>query len=204
MSSCRWLRKGLLREKTRLTDVVARLGGDEFAVLIGDVPCRAKLDEIVTRLHEFLVQPYIIDGKTCPATASTGMAIFPENGETYQELMRHADLALYSAKNLKGSLQIYGSKLSEEQKRRQEVEVAIRDALSDDLFSLVFQPQVTATTHKLVGAEALLRLHHPDFGWISPVDIVGSAEENGLIRDIGRWVVRNAARQTMTWRCEWI
>jgi diguanylate cyclase (GGDEF)-like protein len=186
-----------LRRNLLSGDVAARLGGDEFAVLIHASPDEALL--AAKRLLAVLGQPYEVNGASVFLSASVGVAGDPTPGDTGQ-LMRDADLALrYAKQRGKNRVERYEVRYDELLRRRSTLENELRHAIERDELSLVFQPVVALPSMRPVGAEALLRWHHPTLGNVRPDEFIPVAEESGLINRLGAWVLRQACRQLAQW-----
>ncbi|MCB0105899.1 MAG: EAL domain-containing protein, partial [Caldilineaceae bacterium] len=180
---------------------VARIGGDEFAILCADYH---SLPEMVNRLQRILAvlkEPYHLDDTLYHLTASMGIAAFPDNGVTANELLANADIALRIAKeNQRNAVQFFSTSMNEQLQRRLELERDMRSALDHGGFTLYYQPQVDLMTGQITGAEALLRWFHPAKGLIPPTEIIPIAEDSGLIEPLGRWVLYEACRQNKAWQ----
>jgi diguanylate cyclase (GGDEF)-like protein len=179
----------------------ARLGGDEFAVLLTDVgtPGRAG------RLAEQILDAFRLDNERSTTGtvigASIGIALFPDNGESAEQLISHADTALYRAKqDGRGIYRFYENAMGAAVRDRRLVEHDLRHAISRNQLHLVYQPQVDIQTSEVTGFEALVRWNHPERGHVSPADFVPIAEEGGLILQIGEWVLRTACAEAAKWR----
>lgn len=182
-----------LQSVTRRSDVVARLGGDEFAVLLDDVRGDSEIDQLSRRLLRALNQPGTVRGRVVNIGASIGIALIPEHGQTIDEVLGNADMALYAAKEQgRARCQTFSPKLGERSRRLLSIEQALREALSLGQFSLHWQPRVLINDWQVAGAEALLRWVHPDLGPIPPTEFVPVAEKSGLIAEIGAWVLERA------------
>ncbi len=179
---------------------VGRLGGDEFQVIL---PGRIKRDDLANlarRIIENLSQPYSIEGARVIIGASVGISLCPDNGSSSEELIRNADLALYAAKDGgRGRHHFYAEDLHSDAEERRQLEQDLRDAITNGDLELHYQPQVSTTTEKITGFEALLRWEHPRLGYLSPAKFVPIAEDAGLITQIGEWALRTACDQLAKW-----
>ncbi len=170
-----------------------RLGGDEFQVILPDVDDRGNLGEIAKKIISILSQPYSVEGSRCVIGASVGIAIAPYDGISSDELVRSADLALYSAKgNGRGQFRFYSADLHNEAERRRQIEEDLRDALGNDQIYLAYQPVVATSSNIVVAMEAVLRWRHPELGEVSPGIFIPIAEETNLIGALGDWALRKA------------
>jgi diguanylate cyclase (GGDEF)-like protein/PAS domain S-box-containing protein len=186
----------------RASDTVARLGGDEFAVLIedatGDIASVA-----AERITSALRAPFELEGKEVFVTASLGIA-FAEAGSTASELLRNADMAMYTAKGRgKGRSERFETRMHREALDRLELEADLRRALERDEMILQYQPIVSLDTGSVIGMEALVRWRHLDRGLMYPGQFIPLAEETGLIVGIGEWILREACRQAKAWEVKW-
>jgi diguanylate cyclase (GGDEF)-like protein len=188
----------------RPSDVLARVGGDEF-LLLAEMPAPddAVAVAIAARLHGAVVQPFDVDGQSVRLGLSVGISIPPGHGVNATDLMRRADLALYRAKKLgRSGTVIFDPQLEEGLLSTYELERDLEDALGKDEFSLVYQPEVSLRTGRVVGLEALARWTHPTRGPIGPSVFIPIAERSALITQIGQWVVRTAISAQADWRSE--
>ncbi|HEX5831132.1 MAG TPA: PAS domain S-box protein [Gemmatimonadaceae bacterium] len=198
-----------IRTTVRSSDTAARFGGDEFAVLVEDTHSPADAAELAERLTAAFFAPFSVAGREIVTGASIGVAI-AEPGETPDEVLRNADVAMYVAKARgRGKFQMFAPGMHAAVLARVELEADLRRALSDtratldhDGFRLVFQPIVELATRRTVGAEALLRWHDGERGDVSPATFIPIAEETGLILPLGRWVLREACRAGATWAAQ--
>lgn len=182
-------------------DYVVRLGGDEFAVVLPQVTALDDASNVAARIHEALARPIQIDGNyEHSVCASIGISFFPDDGETMEVLLQHADTAMYAAKNNgKGIFEFYSPVLTSQIVTRINQEKALRQAVNAKQFVLHFQPRVDAVTGELLSMEALVRWQHPERGLISPGEFIALAEESGLIVDIGKVVIDQACAQIASW-----
>jgi diguanylate cyclase len=181
--------------------VISRLGGDEFIVLLPDTRDRFAAGTVARRILKHLEQPFVAQGHEVFVTASIGIATFPEDGLTTEILIRNADTAMYHAKQQgKAAFQYYSAAMNAASVERITLESGLRRALEDDGLELHYQPQVDVRTGRIVGAEALLRWHHAERGFISPSTFIPIAEDSGLILAIGEWVIDTACRQAVEWQ----
>lgn len=178
----------------------ARMGSDEFSILIEDTSISKYPVELANEIITQLQQPFFIDRYELYITASIGISSFPSNGKTSEELQKNANAALFRAKeNGKNNLQIYSSSLNIESYKLFTMERDLRKAIKNNEFFLYFQPKVNANTNKIVGAEALIRWKHPEWGMVSPKDFISIAEENGFIIEIGEWVLKQVCQYLKQW-----
>ncbi|MGM0676408.1 MAG: putative bifunctional diguanylate cyclase/phosphodiesterase [Pseudomonadota bacterium] len=179
---------------------LARLGGDEFTVIIPDMNHPEDALIAAQRIQELMRQPFFIAEREMVITASIGIAIFPDDGEDADTLLKHADTAMYHAKYLgRNNTQFYSPALTQEAMRRLNMESNLRRALDSQEFFLVYQPQVDLQTGHIRSVEALIRWLHPQHGLIPPAEFIPLAEDNGLIISIGDWVLRTACRDAARW-----
>jgi diguanylate cyclase (GGDEF)-like protein len=185
----------------RKTDLVARLGGDEFIVLLSQVKDSAVVDAIARKIIESLAQPFNLSAQPSYISASIGIACFPEDGEDPTELLRHADQAMYAAKAAGRNTSVrFEPELEEKALNRVQIARDLRQALSQNQFTLVYQPVIELATGRIVRAEALLRWTHSERGPVSPAEFIPVAERNGLIGRIDEWVFHEATEQLRLWR----
>lgn len=184
-----------LQREVRSCDTVGRLGGDEFAVVLPHLQTVIGAEVVAGRLIEALARPFTLDGRACRIGASIGLAIGPEHGETADELLRAADLALYRAKDLgRGCWVAFVPEMARHLEDRREIEAALRQHLADDDLKVHYQPVVELATGRIVGAEALVRWPDGAARRIPPELFVAIAERSGLIRQLGRRVLEHAVR----------
>jgi diguanylate cyclase (GGDEF)-like protein len=196
---------GRMRDCLRESDMVARQGGDEFIVVLQEIAIECDAGLVALKLIEALTRPFDLHGTAAHIGASIGIALFPADGDDADALFRNADLALYQAKtNGRETLRFFDPAMRETALRQHSLEMELRLALANQEFILEYQPIFDITSGQLHAVEALIRWHHPDRGLIAPDQFIPAAEENGLIRDIGRWVIQEVFHQMACWRKEGI
>jgi diguanylate cyclase (GGDEF)-like protein len=181
-------------------DGPARLGGDEFTVLLSELAAPEDAARVAQRIQESLSRPMQLVSHEVIVTPSIGIAVFPQDGEDVETLLRNADLAMYYAKRAGRNLfQYYAPSMNEAALRRLTMETMLRQALARGELSLHYQPQIDLVSGELSGLEALLRWESPDLGPVAPADFIPVAEDSGLIVAIGEWVLRTACAQARDW-----
>jgi diguanylate cyclase (GGDEF)-like protein/PAS domain S-box-containing protein len=189
----------LLGKALRQDDTIARLGGDEFAIL-HPTDSVADTEALARRLIDVVSKPIVIDGQEVITGLSIGIAMAPENGNTSDQLMKNADLALYRAKAVgRNTYLFFESGMDAELRARRKIEIDLRHALEAGEFHLVYQPQIRLATNQIVGMEALVRWTHPTRGLVSPGEFIPVAEETGLIVQLGEFVLRQACAEAAKW-----
>ncbi len=180
---------GCLREG----DTLARVGGDEFNLLLPGIAGRDDATKIATKIHDRFKSPISLQGNDIFVSFSIGIAVFPDDGESFETLVKNADTAMYHIKRQgKNGYAFFSGKIKTPFLKQLAVENGIRRALEENQFQVFFQPQYTVDTGNLVGVEALLRWQHPVDGMVLPADFIPVAEETGQITDIGNWVLDSA------------
>jgi len=188
------------RGNVRESDVLARFGGDEFVLLVNEVPDRATAALIARNLLLLTLKPVRIAGQQCRVTASIGIAMYPEDAADTNALMKHADMAMYRAKEEgKNGFQFYTASLGALSEKRLQFEAGLRDAVARDEMSLHYQAKVDIGSGEIRGVEALLRWTSPEFGDVAPAQFIPIAEESGSIVPLGLWALRTACAQAVTW-----
>lgn len=185
----------------RQTDTVARLGGDEFVVLLAELDQEEGVAAVAQKILHELARPVLLGDQEVVTTTSIGIAVFPADGVDSGTLLRHADIAMYLAKEQgKNTYRFFSQDLHARVEERIKVETCLRRALERDELFLLYQPQLDLRTGRMVGMEALLRWNHPELGVLTPDKFIGVAEETGLILPIGQWVVATACLQAKAWQ----
>ncbi len=185
----------------RETDTVARFGGDEFIVILqGDMDENQKLG-IVNRIIASIALPIQIGQQELLVTSSLGISVYPNDGLTPEVLIKHADIAMYRAKESgRNNFQFFTQSMNEKAASRMHMETLLRHALERHEFSLLYQPKVDIASGHIVGVEALIRWDNPELGRVPPNQFIRLAEEIGLIIPIGEWVMRTACQQAVYWQ----
>ncbi|MGM9516099.1 putative bifunctional diguanylate cyclase/phosphodiesterase [Roseateles sp. DB2] len=192
-----------IRDSLRPADVVARMGGDEFTVLLSPVGGHGEIEAIVQLLIERVASPFRLEGERAFVSASVGISLFPDDGDHIEALFKHADQALYVAKDAGRNRYAYFTPaLQRAAQNRMRLGNDLRDALAAESLQVVYQPIVDLRRGHVCKAEALVRWHHVERGPVSPAEFIPIAESSGLILEIGEWVFRQAVRDVQHWRAE--
>lgn len=190
-----------LLNSLRKSDIVARIGGDEFVVMIENTEDLDETKMVAEKIIKCFAEPFILNGREFFVTTSMGIALYPTDGDNADKLVKNADIAMYKAKE-KGNNQYVFSTPGMKTKVVETMKLAssLHRALERNEFELYYQPQVSCTTHQIVGLEALIRWNHPELGMVYPGEFIPVAEQNGLIMSIGEWVMRTACKQNKAWQ----
>jgi len=181
--------------------LIARLGGDEFIVLLSDISEPENAAVVARRILKEMPTTHNLDGRQVSVTSSIGISVYPADGDEVEDLLKHADSAMYHAKqNGRNTYKFYKESLNAEVLERFSLEQDIKNAIEQKEFILFFQPQLNLSTREIIGAEALIRWMHPQKGMIPPDKFISIAEDSGLIVDINKWVVQASCRQNKKWR----
>jgi diguanylate cyclase (GGDEF)-like protein len=192
-----------LRRCVRKSDVVARLGGDEFTVILSELSEPAHASVAARHVVAEMSEPFRLRAGEAFVSASVGVALYPADAARAEELLRHADLAMYNAKQAgRGQVAFFQASMNQEVRRRLELDRELREALARKEFLLHYQPQLDLRSGRICGAEALIRWNHPLRGAVRPGEFIPFAESSGLIEEIGQWVIGEACRQLAAWRAD--
>ena len=182
-------------------DTVARLGGDEFTVLLEGIETTAGICAVADRIRAELKRPFAVANSEVYVSASIGIALFPRDGTSAEELLKRSDVAMYQAKkNGRDNQQFYSAESETRLSRGIDMEVRLRRALEHHELEVHYQPQVGFADGEIRAVEALIRWHDPELGWVPPVQFIPLAEETGLIQPMGAWVLETAIAQARAWQ----
>jgi diguanylate cyclase (GGDEF)-like protein/PAS domain S-box-containing protein len=189
-----------LTATTRAADTVSRQGGDEFMVIIPKSNRRALFADVAEKILCAVDAPYFIEGHELRVTFSIGISVFPHDGLNAHVLIKNADAAMYAAKaSGRNNFQFYSPDMNRKAIARLSLEAELRHAIERQEFEVYYQPKISATDARLIGAEALIRWNHPDKGMVPPGQFIEIAEESGLIKPIGLWILEEVCRQNREW-----
>jgi diguanylate cyclase len=184
----------------RPTDTVARLGGDEFVVLAENLSSRGDASTLAESVLDKMRRGMWSDSQPLQVMPSIGIALYPQDGDSVDTLLKHADAAMYEAKRAgRSTYRFFERSMNEAAMRTLQIQHALHDALGKGYFILHFQPKFHGQGNALAGAEALIRLNHPQLGALAPLEFIPIAERSGQIVQIGYWVVRETSRQIRRW-----
>jgi len=190
-----------LRNSLRYSDTLARVGGDEFNLLVPEVSGRVDAIRLVEKVLDNLKAPIFIDGVEVFVSFSIGIALFPDDGETMDTLIKHADIAMYHVKRHgKDGYEFFSNSMKATADQHLSLDTGLRRAIDEEQLQVYFQPQIDLQSGIVSGMEALLRWKHPEAGNISPTEFIPVAEENGLINEIGMWVLDAGCAELSKWR----
>ncbi|HEV7746637.1 MAG TPA: EAL domain-containing protein [Pyrinomonadaceae bacterium] len=190
-----------VRKASHQRGTAARFEGDNFASLITDIHSSEDVLEVLKDLIESLRVPFVLDDHRLHVTASIGVSLFPVDGETSEELLKNAGIALFRAESVGGdNYQFYQAEMNARALELLKMEGDLRRAIEADELRLYYQPQVDLRTHQIVGVEALVRWQHPELGLLQPSRFIPLAEDTGLIAPLGEWGLREACRQLVLWQ----
>jgi diguanylate cyclase (GGDEF)-like protein len=189
-----------MRDSCRASDLCVRLGGDEFVMILGGAGGTEDINMLARRILAHINEPIVFQGTTILPGASAGIAVYPIDADNAQDLLVHADLALYSAKKLGGgNFSFFSEELRRELDYRKQLEHDIKVAIAERAFQVYFQPQVSLTNGTISGIEALVRWNHAERGMIAPGEFIPVAEKCGFMPEIGRIVITKAINEAAEW-----
>lgn len=190
-----------LKSSVRMEDTVSRIGGDEFTVILREINNTDDAAKVANKIIQQITQPIFIDEREVVTSTSVGISLYPDDADNVENLTKAADAAMYRAKEQgRNNCQFYSSELTHEAFEKLLLEQGMRRALKNDEFLLYYQPVISLQTGEIVAVEALIRWLHPELGLIGPQKFIPIAEETGLIRPIGEWVIKTACEQARLWR----
>lgn len=192
-----------LKACVRDTDVVARLGGDEFTVVLSAMTDNKGIERVAENILRRIAEPYLLGEETAYISVSIGITLYPDDATSIEGLLKHADQAMYAAKDQgRNRFNYFTSSMQEYAKYRMRLIQDLRQAVLNNEFQLHFQPIVALETGTITKAEALIRWDHVEYGPVSPAEFIPVAEDTGLIVEMGHWVFEQVARQSAVWRKE--
>jgi diguanylate cyclase len=190
-----------LKTAVRNSDIVCRQGGDEFLVILPDLADTSVVTLVVEQLHAQLSAPYTVKDTPLDSSCSVGIAMYPQDGNSFQTLLNAADTAMYQAKVAgRNTHRFFDEAMNQNMQEEVSLTMGLRQALARQEFVLYYQPVFNLQNRTLIGAEALIRWQHPERGLIPPMKFIPVAERSGLIVEIGEWVLQEACRQWDDWR----
>ncbi len=192
-----------LNTAVRDSDTVCRQGGDEFIIVLPEIGSISDVAHVAQKILESISHEFLLEGEHLKVTPSIGISIYPDDGERIDVLIKNADTAMYHAKESgRGNFQFFTERLNTLLTERMALERDLALALGNGELELYFQPQLALEGNKLIGAESLLRWHHPTRGMVPPDQFIPIAEEAGLINEIGLWVLEEMLRKAVAWKGE--
>jgi diguanylate cyclase (GGDEF)-like protein len=185
----------------RLSDIVCRQGGDEFLIGLPDMTSSEDISLVTNNILQQMQAPFSLRETEILASCSVGIAVYPKDGNSFEELLRHADLAMYQAKESgRNTFRFFDEDTNFSIRENLHLISSMRAAIAQKEFVLHYQPIINLTTGSLIGAEALVRWQNPKLGLVAPNMFIPTAEKSGLIVELGQWVIEEACRQMQAWR----
>jgi diguanylate cyclase (GGDEF)-like protein/PAS domain S-box-containing protein len=189
-----------LKACVRESDIISRLGGDEFLLILSELKDESVIASTTQKILSELEKSFEINDHILSLSGSIGIALYPDHGETFEVLLQSADTAMYKAKESgKNGYHFYTQQMAHMTIGQFKIQNDLKNALQNGEFVLFYQPQIDLATHRITGAEALIRWFHPQLGTIPPMNFIPIAEKSGLIVPIGEWVIGEACRQAALW-----
>ncbi len=180
---------------------LARLGGDEFVMVLPELWSIEEIALFSSQVHSQFQQPFTLDEKKYQMTVSIGVSIYPDDAQTIEMVMRHADVAMFKAKSEgRNRTSFFSNELEQQIIYRHQLELLLRDTLANRQLQVYYQPKLCLKTGKLLGAEALARMQNQQGQWVSPLEFIPLAEETGLIVELGLQVLRQACQECLSWQ----
>ncbi len=190
-----------IRTLLRESDTPARTGGDEFTILLEELEKNVHAEVVARKLVDIFKRPFLVNGQEVYATVSIGISIYPDDGESLDELMQYADMAMYQVKeDGRNNYRFFSREMRLSSEKQMQITNQLRYALDREELSLFYQPKIDIIKGRLFGAEALLRWHNPELGDISPAIFIPLAEKMGFINEMGSWVLEQACREAKKWQ----
>lgn len=190
-----------LKKCVRESAIISRQGGDEFLLILSDIKEENLIASAAQKVLAELQKSFEINAHTFSTSASIGISLYPDHGETFELLLRSADTAMYKAKESgKNTYCFYSEKMKHDLIGQFKLQNDLKSALHNSEFVLFYQPQIDLGTNRITGAEALIRWNHPQMGMVPPMNFIPLAESSGLIVQIGQWVIEEACRQAAAWQ----
>lgn len=191
----------IIKKALRPNDFVARVGGDEFVIILQDYHSYMEVSNIIKRIQLQLSRPWIVQKSSINISCSIGVSFYPKDANDIITLMKNADIAMYEAKKLgRNQYHFFTESLNDSVQKTIALEKNMKEALKQNEYKLYYQPKVDLISSKIIGAEALIRWISPQNGFISPNDFIPLAEENGFIKELGSWIIKEAINQHLKWR----
>lgn len=190
-----------LQNVARKTDLIARIGGDEFLLVIPDLPDNDTAKRVASSVLSAFSEPFVWNNHEFFLTGSVGMSVFPDDGDNAEQLLACADMAMYRVKqDGRDAFCFYNHNMNQDLQRYLDLESRLRNAISNQLLEMYYQPIIELKSGKIVGAEALMRWNDEKFGFVNPEEFISIAEKNGLIHQLGEFAIQQACHQASQWQ----